>query len=90
MTLFEFADIINKQIRTIYYPNQDGRFCTAFDSCEVKNGGCLVGEHANATDVEVSLNEYARLIQGKCLVFNAMSENRQEFTAPKSFQLLGE
>jgi len=35
MTIYEFADIIQKQIHIIYYPNQNDRFVASFEHGEI-------------------------------------------------------
>jgi hypothetical protein len=84
MTIYDFADVINKEIQVIRYPNQEGRFSACFSNCEIKEGICLSGEFGDGRSPTEAINNYARLILGKILVFHAMDkELRQEFVVPK-------
>jgi hypothetical protein len=90
MTILEFADIVKHKIIITYYPNQDCRFSASFEHGEVINGGCLVGEYGTSDNPEGAINDYVAKIQGKDLAFNAMTTNRQEFSVPKSIEMIGE
>ena len=50
---------------------------------EIKQGVVLVSHTGNGDSPQEALREYARYISGKTLVFNAMSEDRQEFDVPE-------
>lgn len=84
MTIFEFADIIDKDIVITRYANQEGRFSAQFDCCETKQGACLCGDYGNGKTPAEALNNYKNKIVGKTLVFYAMSEiYRQEYIVPE-------
>lgn len=83
MNIYDLADVLNKQISITRYPNQDGRFSAKFENCETKDGGCLCSEYGNGKTPVEAINKYSDAIQGKTLVFGAMSDKRTEFVAPK-------
>jgi hypothetical protein len=83
MNIYEFADEIDKKIIITRYPNQNNRFSAAFDYCETKRGSCLCSEYGNGKTPQEALNNYKNKIVGKTLVFDAMSNDRQEYVAPK-------
>jgi hypothetical protein len=84
MNIYEFADIINKNIIITRYANQNGRFSAHFDRCNIAQGDLLRGEYGDGKTPQEALNNYKNAIAGKTLVFNAMSDtNRQEYVAPK-------
>jgi len=82
MTIFEFADVIDKEIVVRYYPNQRGRFMARFDHCEITDGAILEGAYEDGKTPDEAINKYAIRISGKRLAFNAMTNNRQEYVAP--------
>jgi hypothetical protein len=84
MTIFEFADIIDKDILVTRFANQDERWCAYFKGCEVKGDSVLIGEHGNGKTPMVALSEYVAKIRGKIIVFNSLRGNRMEYSVPKS------
>jgi hypothetical protein len=82
MTIFNFADIIDKKLSIIYHQNQGGRFSTAFEHCELKENSFLKSSYGNGKTINESINNYIVQIIGKTIVFNAYRENRQEFIVP--------
>lgn len=83
MNIYELADVLNVQLVVTRVANQNGRFYAHFERCETKDGGCLCGEHGNGKTAIEAINDYSNSIAGKTLVFNAMTNNRREFIAPK-------
>jgi hypothetical protein len=83
ITLTEFADLIDQTLVITYYPNQNGRFCCKFEYGLVREG-CLVSSNfANGTTPQRAMDNYARNISGKTLVFHDMSEEqRVEYHVP--------
>jgi hypothetical protein len=86
MDIFEYADVIDKQLIITYYPNQKHRFSCDFEHCEIKNGAILRGDYGNGKSINSSINDYVNNIKNKKLVFNAYKENRQEFNCPESLK----
>lgn len=88
MTIWEFADIIDKQITITYHPNRDGRFSASFAKGEVKKGIMLEGTYGSGVTPMDAIINYIGEICGKRLVFSAMDDKeRKEFVVPK--QLIG-
>ena len=84
MNIYEFADIIGKNILITRVNNQNGRFFARFEGGEVKKGIILAGLFRNGDTPVEALNTYKDAIVGQTLVFNAMSDTaRQEFIVPK-------
>jgi len=86
MNILDLADVLDKQITIKSYPNQGRRLCASFDHCETKDSkesGVLCGSHGNGTTPIKALNDYSGSISGKVLVFDAMTDDRSEFTCPK-------
>lgn len=86
VSIFEFADIINKEIVIRYYPNQNHRFTADFDESEIIEKGrehLLCGTYGNGKSFDEALLDYCKKISGQKIVFNAMNkERRQEFQIP--------
>lgn len=86
MNIYEFADMVDKSIIIKYCPNQNGRFYACFEHGETKENKddcCLLGNYGNGSTPTTAVDEYSRIISGRYIVFNAMSqENRQEFKIP--------
>ena len=83
MNIYELADILNVQLIVTRYANQESRFSAKFEQCETKDGGCLCSEYGNGKTATEAINKYSDAIAGKLLVFNAMTDKRREFVAPK-------
>jgi len=84
MNLDDYLDAIDVQLELTRYPNQDGRWCAHFESCEIKEGGGLTSAHGNGPSPSEAIADYLEQIRGKRIVFNAMSkELRREFTVPQ-------
>lgn len=83
MNIYELADIFNVQLIITRYANQKNRFSAQFERCETKDGCCLRGEYGSGKSAIEAINDYSNLIAGKTLVFNAMTDKRREFVAPK-------
>ena len=85
MNIYEFADVIDRELVIRRYPNQDNRFTAQFEHSETKinKSDCiLAGSYGNGNTPEEALNNYIKEIQGKVLVFDAMSDKRQEYVVP--------
>ena len=83
MTIFDFADSINKNLVITRHSNQDERYTASFERSEVKDGCALIGEYGQGNSPLGAVIDYWNKIQGKRLVFNAMSNtHRQEFMVP--------
>ena len=83
MNIYELADVLNAELDVKRYPNQAGRFSAKFKNCETKEGCCLVGSYGNGRSATEAINNYSDEISGKTLVFDAMTDKRREFVAPK-------
>ena len=83
MNVYELADVLNVQLVVTRYPNQSNRFSAQFERCETRENGCLRGEYGNGKTATEAINNYSDAIAGKTLVFNAMTDKRREFVAPK-------
>ena len=82
MTIYELADLLNKQLIITYYPNQGNRFTAKIEGAEVKEDEVLASYYGNGNSPEEAISNYLEGIQGQTLVFNAFSENRQEYRIP--------
>jgi len=84
MTLFQFADSIQTELRITYHPGQEGRFTAYFYGAEVKSDptGFLYSVYGEGKSPNDALTNYAGKIQGKTLVFDATNEDRREVKVP--------
>jgi len=85
MNIYEFADVIDKEIVIRRYSNQNNRFMAKFEHSETKKNksDCILsGSYGNGNSPEEALSNYMKEIQGKVLIFNAMSDKRQEYVVP--------
>lgn len=55
-----------------------GRYYAHYENCEVKDGYFLKGEFGVGEDVIEACEDYLKKISGKTLVFNAMTDKREE------------
>jgi len=87
ISIFNFADIINKEIIITYYPNQNGRYSANFEDSEIIEKGRehgLCGTYGTGTSPRGAIIDYCNKISGQRIVFNAMSDKyRQEFNIPE-------
>lgn len=85
LTIFDFADIIDKNIEITRFPNQNNRWIAKFDRGEIKEDCTLAGVYGTGANPVDAINDYIENIKGKKIVFNAMSEkNREEHMIPKN------
>lgn len=57
-------------------------FYASFEGAEVKEGACLASEYGDGSNEEEAIRNYAALISGKLLVFNAFGRDRHEIQVP--------
>jgi hypothetical protein len=93
MTLYEFADIVMKDLEIsrsygCVEAEARGRFFASFANCEVKEPGVLVSIYGRRPTPEKALTDYARRIAGQTLVFDAYTNCRAEFKAPETWDAL--
>ena len=84
MTLFEYADVINREIVIKRYPNQD-RFICNFRDGEVKDNidsGILSSAYGDSNTIFGAIEDYCSRIEGKVLVFDAAGPKRTVFNVP--------
>jgi hypothetical protein len=85
MEMFEFADVIRKDIVIRRYANQDNRVIANFEHCETKRDSLdpiLASTYGDGESIDDAIADYCEKITGKILVFDAGGDDRQEFTAP--------
>lgn len=85
--IFEFADIINKNLRITRYANQDSRFTCSFDGAEIIDRMSLVSMFGEGSTIDNAIRNYCTEIAGRILVFNACSGRRSEFKVPANIGL---
>lgn len=56
----------------------DGKVAVCYKNCEVKDGDFLISTNGIGNTFEKACQDYLERMQGKCLVFNAYAENREE------------
>lgn len=61
------------------------RYYAHFDDVDVKEYHFLIGEYGNGTTPKQAINDYARKIEFKILVFNAYGKDRREIKVPRLF-----
>jgi hypothetical protein len=85
MNIYDFADIIDKDIIIRRYSNQDNGFMAEFENAETKNNksSCVLeGSYGNGESPEEAIIDYSKKIQGRVLVFDSMGKDRQEYVVP--------
>lgn len=58
------------------------RFYAHFKSAEIKDGSCLAGVSGDGNTPETAIEEYARKIEERLLVIDAMQPSRREIEVP--------
>jgi hypothetical protein len=86
MNIFEFADIIGKDLVVRRISNQNNRWICDFKYCEIKEGTMLKSSYGDAFNPVDAINDFAKQICGQQLVFNAYMSNRQDFNVPKDLR----
>ncbi len=89
MTIYEFADVIGRDLVIRRYANQGGRWTAEFDGAELKDApdsGFLAGVYGNGVSPEDALSDYLECIKGKWLVFDAYGKHRREYNVPDHFE----
>lgn len=87
MTIQELAEILRADLVTTYYPGWTPPGWSArFDRCELASipPGGLVGEYGTGPTPTDALADYVQRIKGRTLIFDATSERRREFVAPRT------
>ena len=85
MNIYEFADVIDKEIIIRRYSNQNSRFMASFEGAETKENksSCILsGTYGDGKNPNEAINNYAKKIQGRILIFNAVGDKRQEYVVP--------
>ena len=82
MSIYEFADIIGRDLLVTRFANQEERWTCQFASCEIKGDGVLIGEYGDAKSAIGAIQSYTQKIRGKILVFDACTEKRMEYNVP--------
>lgn len=82
MTIWDFADSINKNLIITRHANQNSRYTASFQDSEIKRGSCLESVYGQGSSALRAIDDYWEQIQGKRIIFNAMNNHRQEFTIP--------
>lgn len=85
-TIEEFAvehDLVMKIVErsTTSSPVQDRFFCH-FEHIEEKDGSCLISASGNGNTEQEAINDYAKRISEKYLVYNAYKDDRRTIMAP--------
>lgn len=65
------------------YGGESHRYLANFKNCEVSDRGCLVSSYGNGHTAAEAISAYAKKISEQHLVFDAFTNNRQEFKAPR-------
>ena len=85
LSIEEFAElhdltmVVNE--REWVSPIDSRRFYAHFEGIEIKDGSVLISEFGNGVTPELAIQNYAKEINGKLLVFHAMGDDRKEFYA---------
>ena len=85
MTIEEYSLILGEEL-TARFPDMSGNWMFDFSNCELKGDGVLIGVCGHGESFGDARSEYIREIKGKTIVFNAMRENRREFTVPTTLE----
>lgn len=87
MDIYEFADIIQKDIEITRFANQGNRFIASFKQSYTKGTGTLEGTYGDAKSAIGAIQDYTAKIRGKVLVFEPINEkSRPEFAVPKDIK----
>lgn len=85
MDIYEFADIINRELDIKRYPNQDNRWTCQFKDCMCKDGkSMLLGEYGDAKTPIGAVQNYTYKIRGKTIVLSPNTSQRIEYVVPKN------
>lgn len=86
ISIYDFADIIGKNLIITYYSNQGRRFTAQFEGSEIIEKGReygLCGTYGDANTSDLAVCDYCRKISGQKIVFDAFNEKRKEFNIPE-------
>ena len=82
MTLTEYCDAMNLQLRLNYYPNQSNRWSVNITDLEMKEDYSLRIVYGNGSSPDEALVDYVDKIKGQMIVIDAMDTNRREYVVP--------
>jgi len=85
MNIFEFADVIGKDLILRRYENQSGRWTCQFERGEIKDGIFLVGEYGNGQTPDEAIQDYVEKIRGTRIVFSGYGE-RHEYNVSNTLE----
>ena len=86
INIYDFADIIGRNLIITYYSNQERRFTAKFEYGEIIEKGRehgLRSTYGDANSPINSLKNYCVRISGQKIVFDAFNEKRKEFNIPE-------
>lgn len=69
---------LGKRLQVWRSLNGEGSVCVNYENCMVKDGIFLVGEYGKGDCFYTACNDYCDKISGKTLVFDDMSDSREE------------
>lgn len=81
MTLEQFSDIIDRDLKITRYSNQKGRFCVRFEQGSVKEGSFLAYYSGNGDSYDSAARDYASKLKGQKLIIEGVT--RLEFNVPE-------
>ena len=87
MKLTEWCDVVDAQLRVVYYSNQNNRWCAKIEGMECIEGSCLASIYGNGKTPYGAILDLIRKCGGKRVVFNAYQQKlRKEVNFPKNLE----
>lgn len=90
MNIYEFADMIDRDLVITRFANQKNRFVCSFENTETKRfkeDGILSGTYGNGSSPSSAIKDYVNQLRDKLLVIDATSPSRKEFQVPKNLRV---
>ena len=84
MTLLEIAIVTGTSFDERYVSTLplDTRWQFDLHDVEIKEGSCLAGAYGRGKTLAAAKKDYAKQLQSKMIIVNAMKPNRQEYLLP--------
>ena len=92
MTLTEYCDTLNLNLKITYHHNRGSRYSARFEGLvEIKADGMLSSCRGEGTSPLAALLDFVKAIQGKTIVLNAAGgDKRREYRVPMSLEVAGD
>jgi len=84
MTIYEFANVIDKTLIFTYDPNEEDKILVQFDHSEIKKDVFPETCWGNGISYNEAIEDYITKIKGNRILFQTMNNHIQKFIVPNN------